>query len=133
MYDESEAGAADRGARINLPVLGTVERRWDTYQPFLKVVGVYHPLEDPKMEGYLKEEPPPKSTFGSAVADPSASDGWTTGAGAARRVNPVRGLARSGRCPLPGRRLHGSGWGDRCPRPVRDPPMAACAFVRHSR
>ncbi|MER5811412.1 hypothetical protein ABT143_25010 [Streptomyces sp. NPDC002033] len=75
MYNTSEAGAADRGARLNLPVLGTVERRWDTYQPFLKAVGVYHLEEDPSKVGYLMEEPPPKSTFGSAVADPSASDG----------------------------------------------------------
>ncbi|MFB6482217.1 hypothetical protein ACFCXF_26925 [Streptomyces virginiae] len=75
MYDQSESDAADRGARFNLPVLGTLERRWDTYQPFLKVIGIYHTLEDPNKVGYRVEEPPPKSTFGSVVADPSASDG----------------------------------------------------------
>ncbi|MFE2146983.1 hypothetical protein ACFXA3_35555 [Streptomyces sp. NPDC059456] len=75
MYNKSEAGAAERGTRLNLPVLGTVERRWDTYQPFLKAVSVYHPEEDPKANGYVMEEPPPKSTFGSVVGDPSASDG----------------------------------------------------------
>ncbi|MFD9722572.1 hypothetical protein [Streptomyces sp. NPDC059072] len=75
MYDKSEAGAADRGARLNFPVLGTVERRWDTYQPFLKPVRVYTPEEDENAVGYVYEEPPPKSFFGSAVGDPPASDG----------------------------------------------------------
>ncbi|MGW2580967.1 hypothetical protein ACWCYZ_06445 [Streptomyces virginiae] len=83
MNDNPQASAEDPGARLRLPVLGTVERRWDTYQPFLKRVRVYfYPdEEDPKKirEGFLMEEPPPKSTFGSAVGDPSAldsRDGW---------------------------------------------------------
>ncbi|MFF3677390.1 hypothetical protein ACFYYS_25850 [Streptomyces sp. NPDC002120] len=83
MNDRSEASAENSGARLNLPVLGTVERRWDTYQPFLKRVRVYtyKDKEDPnkEKEGFLVEEPPPKSTFGSVVADPSAvgdRDDW---------------------------------------------------------
>lgn len=87
MNDNSQASAANRGPRLNLPVLGSVERRWDTYQPFLKRVRVYtyEDEEDPthtKKEGFVVEEPPPKSTFGSDVSDPSAMDdqdnrGWS--------------------------------------------------------
>ncbi|MDQ1041833.1 hypothetical protein [Streptomyces sp. V4I2] len=85
MNDKSEANAADSRARLNLPLLGTVERRWDTYQPFLKAVRVYKykTEEEPEQEkvGFLMEEPPPKSTFGSDVSDPSSWDspddrGW---------------------------------------------------------
>ena len=83
MNDKSEASAADSGARLNLPVLGTVERRWDTYRPFLKAVRVYkYKEEGQEKEGFLMEEPSPKSTFGSDVSDPSPWDspdhrGWT--------------------------------------------------------
>lgn len=79
MNDKYEASVADSGARLNLPLLGTVERRWDTHQPFQKAVRVYtyKDKEDPKKvkEGFLMEEPPPKSTFGSDVSEPSAMAG----------------------------------------------------------
>ncbi|MFD9030629.1 hypothetical protein ACFVZW_05615 [Streptomyces sp. NPDC059567] len=74
MNDTYQAAATPAGTGLNLPVLGAVERRWDTYRPFLKAVRVYYYTteEDPKTEkaGYLMEEPPPKSTFGSDVNDP---------------------------------------------------------------
>ncbi|TRO55969.1 hypothetical protein [Streptomyces sp. IB201691-2A2] len=75
MNDKSEASAADSGPPLSLPVLGTVERRWDTYQPFLKAVRVYKTEEDPNKVGFVMEEPPPKSIFGSDVSDPS---GWNS-------------------------------------------------------
>lgn len=95
MYHKSEAGAADRGTRLNLPVLGTVERRWDTYQPFLKAVGVYHLEEDPDEVGYLMEEPRPSPSSAPPLRTRPPRTVWTTGAGAARRLNPVHGSARS--------------------------------------
>ncbi|MFB6616861.1 hypothetical protein ACIGFK_17095 [Streptomyces sp. NPDC085524] len=80
MNDRSEASAEDSGARLELPVLGTVERRWDTYQPYMKRVRVYYYKEkedsEEILEGFLVEEPPPKSTFGYAVGDPPAPDSW---------------------------------------------------------
>ncbi|WCE02527.1 hypothetical protein PGH47_43065 (plasmid) [Streptomyces sp. HUAS 31] len=76
MNDKSEASAKDASTRLNLPVLGSIERRWDTYGPFLKRVRVYRYKENPQdkefKEGFVVEEPPPKSTFGSDVNDPPA-------------------------------------------------------------
>ncbi|MFD9466581.1 hypothetical protein [Streptomyces sp. NPDC060027] len=84
MNDTFKARAAHLGTQLNLPVLGTVERRWDTYQPFLKAVRGYTYKETekgPELEGFVVEEPPPKSTFGSDVSDPPARNsqdgpGW---------------------------------------------------------
>ncbi|MFH8698891.1 hypothetical protein [Streptomyces chartreusis] len=81
MNDKSEANATASGSRLNLPVLGAIERGWDTYQPFLAVVGVYYYKDNPndkeekEKKGLLKEEPPPKSIFGCDVSDPPATGG----------------------------------------------------------
>ncbi|MER8038624.1 hypothetical protein [Streptomyces hydrogenans] len=83
MNDTHRAAAAPAGARLNLPVLGAVERRWNAYRPFLKDVRAYHYAteEDPDttLTGYVREEPPPKSAFGSDVNDPPWAGGSDRG------------------------------------------------------
>lgn len=90
MNDTYQAALPPPGTGLNLPVLGVVERRWDTYRPFLKDVRVYYyppDKEDPDtlVAGYLEEEPPPKSHFGSDVNDPpwagEADRGWNCPSG----------------------------------------------------
>ncbi|MFF7814250.1 hypothetical protein ACF1E9_07980 [Streptomyces roseolus] len=84
MNDRYRAAPPPDGTGLNLPVLGAVERRWDTYRPFLKDVRVYtySTEEDPDTEltGYVREEPPPASNFGPDVNDPpwagDADRGW---------------------------------------------------------
>lgn len=71
------SGANTSGIRLDLPILGpTIERRWDFYQPYLRVVGTYEPVGQPAgTEGQFLEEPLPKSMFGHVVADPGALAG----------------------------------------------------------
>ncbi|TRO55508.1 hypothetical protein [Streptomyces sp. IB201691-2A2] len=67
--------------RLNLPVQGMIERRWNTYVPYLEVVDTYKTEEDPNILGDRVEEPPPASHFGTDVGDPAPwagrdSRGW---------------------------------------------------------
>ncbi|MFI1398656.1 hypothetical protein [Streptomyces sp. NPDC020681] len=79
--------------RLNMPVQGTIERRWDLYQPYLEVVATYKTQENPEILGNRVEQPLPASNYGSDVGDPGPaagadSRGW--------HCQPVSGCAWSG-------------------------------------
>ncbi|WP_328869345.1 hypothetical protein OHT76_04140 [Streptomyces sp. NBC_00287] len=69
--------AGTAGIRLDLPIQGaTIERRWDLYQPYLRVTGTYQPVDQPEgTVGEFLEEPGPRSMTGHVPADPAPSAG----------------------------------------------------------